>query len=59
MAPPSIRQVFRAGEHGSADGMWTLGSVADALAGFAAGPGDAGFACEAANALATETIGFG
>jgi NAD(P)-dependent dehydrogenase (short-subunit alcohol dehydrogenase family) len=58
MAPPSIRQVFRAGEHGSANGMWTLDSVADALAGFATGPGDAGFACEEANALATETIGF-
>jgi NAD(P)-dependent dehydrogenase (short-subunit alcohol dehydrogenase family) len=59
MAPPSIREVFRAGEHGSADGMWTLESVAGALAGFATGPADAGFACEEANALATETIGFG
>jgi 3-oxoacyl-[acyl-carrier protein] reductase len=59
MAPPSIREVFRAGEHGSADGMWTLESVASALDGFATGPSDAGFACEEANALATETIGFG
>jgi NAD(P)-dependent dehydrogenase (short-subunit alcohol dehydrogenase family) len=58
MAPPSIREVFRAGEHGSADGMWTLDSVAGALAGFATGPADAGFACEEANSLATETIGF-
>jgi NAD(P)-dependent dehydrogenase (short-subunit alcohol dehydrogenase family) len=59
MAPPSIREVFRAGEHGSADGMWTLESVASALDGFATGPSDAGFACEEANSLATETIGFG
>jgi NAD(P)-dependent dehydrogenase (short-subunit alcohol dehydrogenase family) len=59
MAPPSIREVFRAGEHGSDDGMWTLDSVADALAGFATGPSGAGFACDDANALATETIGFG
>jgi NAD(P)-dependent dehydrogenase (short-subunit alcohol dehydrogenase family) len=59
MAPPTVREVFRAAEHGSADGMWTLDSVASALAGFATGPSDAGFACEEANALATETIGFG
>jgi NAD(P)-dependent dehydrogenase (short-subunit alcohol dehydrogenase family) len=58
MAPPSIREVFRAGQHGSGDGMWTLDSVASALAGFATGPAEAGFACEEANALATETIGF-
>jgi NAD(P)-dependent dehydrogenase (short-subunit alcohol dehydrogenase family) len=58
MAPPSIREVFRAGEHGSADGMWTLDAVASALSGFTTGPGDAGFACEEANSLATETIGF-
>jgi hypothetical protein len=48
-----------ADEHGSADGMWTLDSVAGALNGFATGPREAGFACEEANALATETIGFG
>jgi NAD(P)-dependent dehydrogenase (short-subunit alcohol dehydrogenase family) len=59
MAPPRVREVFRAGDHGSADGMWTLDSVASALAGFATGPSDAGFACEEANALATETTGFG
>jgi NAD(P)-dependent dehydrogenase (short-subunit alcohol dehydrogenase family) len=59
MAPPSIREVFRAGEHGSPDGLWTLDSVAGALAGFRTGPSAAGFACEQANALATETIGFG
>jgi NAD(P)-dependent dehydrogenase (short-subunit alcohol dehydrogenase family) len=58
MAPPSIREVYRAGEHGSPDGMWTLDSVASALAGFATGPAEAGFACEEANSLATETIGF-
>jgi NAD(P)-dependent dehydrogenase (short-subunit alcohol dehydrogenase family) len=58
MAPPSIRQVFRAEDHGSADGMWTFDSVASALAGFETGPAEAGFACEEANALATETIGF-
>jgi NAD(P)-dependent dehydrogenase (short-subunit alcohol dehydrogenase family) len=58
MAPPSIREVFRASEHGSPDGMWTLDSIAGALSGFATGPADAGFACEEANALATETIGF-
>jgi NAD(P)-dependent dehydrogenase (short-subunit alcohol dehydrogenase family) len=58
MAPPSIRAVFRAAEHGSADGMWTPDSVASALDGFATGPAVAGFACEEANSLATETIGF-
>jgi NAD(P)-dependent dehydrogenase (short-subunit alcohol dehydrogenase family) len=59
MAPPSIREVFRAGDHGSPDGMWTLDSIAGALAGFETGPSAAGFACEEANALATDTIGFG
>ncbi len=59
MAPPSIREVFRASEHGSPDGMWTLDSISDALAGFKTGPADAGFACEEANSLASETIGFG
>ena len=38
--------------------MWTLDAVASALDGFATGPADAGFACEEANSLATETIGF-
>jgi len=58
MAPPSIREVYRASEHGSPDGMWTPDSIAEALAGFKTGPADAGFACEDANSLATETIGF-
>ena len=58
MQPPALRTVFRA--HDSADGMWTLDSVAAALGpAFPAGgePG-AGFACEATLPLATETIGF-
>ncbi len=59
MAPPSIRAVFRATEHGSPDGMWTLDSIAGALTGLETGPSAAGFACEEANALATDTIGFG
>ncbi len=59
LSPPSIREVFRAGEHGAPDGMWTLDSVASALAGFSTGPSAAGFACEEANSLATDTIGFG
>jgi NAD(P)-dependent dehydrogenase (short-subunit alcohol dehydrogenase family) len=59
MEPPKVRTVFHAGEHGAADGMWTLESVAGALAGFATGPSDAGFACEDTLALASETIGFG
>ena len=59
MAPPSIREVFRASEHGSSDGMWTLDSIASALEGFETGPADAGFACEEANALASDTLGFG
>jgi 3-oxoacyl-[acyl-carrier protein] reductase len=58
MAPPSVREVFQAGEHGSADGMWDLDSVASALDGFATGPSGAGFLCEDTIALATETIGF-
>jgi len=58
MAPPTVRQVFRAGEHGSADGMWTLEAIAGALGGFATGPSDAGFACEDTVSLADQTIGF-
>lgn len=61
MEPPRVRTVFHAAEHGSADGMWTLDSVAAALG--PAFPGDAGdragFACEDTLALADETIGFG
>jgi NAD(P)-dependent dehydrogenase (short-subunit alcohol dehydrogenase family) len=63
MDPPKIRATVMAAGHGSADGMWTLESVARALAGvFApAGPSApaAGFACEDTLALAAETIGFG
>jgi 3-oxoacyl-[acyl-carrier protein] reductase len=59
MAPPTVRATFLASEHGSPDGMWTLASVADALAGFETGPSDAGFLCEDTLALASETIGFG
>jgi 3-oxoacyl-[acyl-carrier protein] reductase len=58
MAPPSIRATFRADEHGSADGMWTLDAIASALAGFETGPSGAGFASEDTMSLATETIGF-
>jgi 3-oxoacyl-[acyl-carrier protein] reductase len=59
MAPPAIRATFRAGEHGSPDGMWTLDTVASALAGFETGPSGAGFACDDTMSLASETIGFG
>jgi NAD(P)-dependent dehydrogenase (short-subunit alcohol dehydrogenase family) len=54
--PPRIRATFRAD---SADGMWTLDAVHQALGpAFASGPGGAGFMCEDTLALATETIGF-
>ncbi|HSZ39623.1 MAG TPA: SDR family NAD(P)-dependent oxidoreductase [Trebonia sp.] len=64
MAPPSVRAVARAAEHGSPDGMWTLDSIAKALGPMfpEAGPRDepagAGFACDATADLADETIGF-
>jgi NAD(P)-dependent dehydrogenase (short-subunit alcohol dehydrogenase family) len=58
MEPPRIRTVFQAREHGSADGMWSLESVASALAPMAADPPSPGFACEDTLALASETIGF-
>ncbi|HXP21083.1 MAG TPA: SDR family NAD(P)-dependent oxidoreductase [Streptosporangiaceae bacterium] len=69
MEPPRIRAPFLAADHGSADGMWTLDSIASALGGAFAptergGAGadaelpSAGFACEDTLALATETIGF-
>lgn len=58
MAPPAVRATFRASDHGSADGMWTLDAIAGALAGFETGPSGAGFLCEDTLALATETIGF-
>jgi NAD(P)-dependent dehydrogenase (short-subunit alcohol dehydrogenase family) len=59
MAPPTVREVFQAAEHGSADGMWTPESVRRALGPMsAAPPGAPGFACEDTLALASETIGF-
>src|ERR1700730_6147854 len=65
MEPPRIRATFLAADHGSADGMWTLESVRQALgpvfgsaASAAAAPASAGFACEDTLALASETIGF-
>ncbi|HVB41670.1 MAG TPA: SDR family NAD(P)-dependent oxidoreductase [Streptosporangiaceae bacterium] len=61
LEPPRVRTVFRAAEHGSPDGMWTLDSVAAALDPAFAGRDDppAGFACEDTLALADQTIGFG
>jgi NAD(P)-dependent dehydrogenase (short-subunit alcohol dehydrogenase family) len=50
--PPRIRSVFRSD---SADGMWTLEAVAEALTGLSSA---AGFMCEDTLALASETIGF-
>jgi hypothetical protein len=58
MGPPTVRATFRASEHGSADGMWTLDAITGAFAGFETGPSGAGFLCEDTLALATETIGF-
>jgi NAD(P)-dependent dehydrogenase (short-subunit alcohol dehydrogenase family) len=64
MEPPRIRATFLAAEHGSADGMWTLESVRQALDPvFNSGaPGadapSAGFACEDTLSLASETFGF-
>jgi NAD(P)-dependent dehydrogenase (short-subunit alcohol dehydrogenase family) len=57
LAPPALRTVFLASEHGSPDGMWTLDSVAAAL-GSAFGE-STGFVCAATLPLASETIGFG
>jgi NAD(P)-dependent dehydrogenase (short-subunit alcohol dehydrogenase family) len=55
MDPPRIRATFQAAEHGSPDGMWTLDSVGQALAGLSSA---AGFMCEDTLALASQTIGF-
>jgi NAD(P)-dependent dehydrogenase (short-subunit alcohol dehydrogenase family) len=52
MEPPRVRAAFRSD---APDGMWTLESVALALAGWSSGTG---FMCEDTLALATETIGF-
>jgi NAD(P)-dependent dehydrogenase (short-subunit alcohol dehydrogenase family) len=60
MDPPRVRTVFRAGEHGSADGMWTLDSVTQAMAPAFTGDGtEPGFYCGDTLALADQTIGFG
>jgi NAD(P)-dependent dehydrogenase (short-subunit alcohol dehydrogenase family) len=57
MDPPRVRTVFRAD---SADGMWTLDSVASALGpAFTSDGNAAGFACEDTLSLADQTIGFG
>ncbi|HEX5294798.1 MAG TPA: SDR family NAD(P)-dependent oxidoreductase [Streptosporangiaceae bacterium] len=59
MDPPRVRATFRAADHGSADGTWTLDAVAGALAPLsAAATSAAGFACADTLALASETIGF-
>src|SRR6185437_15643483 len=59
LEPPRLRAIFRAGEHGSPDGMWTKESIAAAFGPAFDGSGEtAGFACEATLPLATETIGF-
>jgi NAD(P)-dependent dehydrogenase (short-subunit alcohol dehydrogenase family) len=60
LEPPKLRSVFRAGEHGSPDGMWSHDSIATALGPAFDGTGEsAGFACEATLPLADQTIGFG
>jgi NAD(P)-dependent dehydrogenase (short-subunit alcohol dehydrogenase family) len=61
LAPPTLRHVFQASEHGSADGMWSADSIAAALGpAFEGADGTgAGFVCEATLPLATETIGCG
>jgi NAD(P)-dependent dehydrogenase (short-subunit alcohol dehydrogenase family) len=60
MDPPRVRTVFRADEHGSADGMWTLDCVAAAMAPAFTGDGtEPGFYCGDTLALADQTIGFG
>jgi hypothetical protein len=57
MDAPKVRSVFRAD---SADGMWTLDSIASALGPAFTGDGNAaGFACEDTLSLADQTIGFG
>lgn len=59
MAPPTVRMVFHAADHGSTDGMWSHDSIAAALGRAFDGTGEAaGFACEATLPLAEQTIGF-
>ncbi len=61
MEPPRVRAVFLASEHGSADGMWSLGAISRALGPMSEAdpqPSSAGFACEDTLSLADQTIGF-
>jgi NAD(P)-dependent dehydrogenase (short-subunit alcohol dehydrogenase family) len=61
MEPPRVRAVFLAGEHGSADGMWSIEAISRALGPMSeAGqqPPPAGFACEDTLSLADQTLGF-
>jgi 3-oxoacyl-[acyl-carrier protein] reductase len=59
LAPPTLRTVFAAAEHGSPDGMWTLDSVASAFGpAFDVFDDGIGFSCDATLPLANETIGF-
>jgi len=58
MAAPSVKAVARAADNGSADGMWTLDSIAKALGPmFGDEPSGGGFACDETADLADETIG--
>jgi len=58
LEPPRVREVFHAAGHGSADGMWTLDAVRDALDPYRDRAPEVGFFCGDTMALATETIGF-
>jgi len=59
MAAPSVKAVARAADNGSADGMWTLDSIAKALGPmFGDEPSGGGFACDETADLADETIGI-
>jgi len=58
LEPPRVREVFRAAEHGSADGMWTPEAVRGALEGYRDRAPEVGFFCGDTMELATETIGF-
>jgi 3-oxoacyl-[acyl-carrier protein] reductase len=59
MAAPSVKAVARAADNGSADGMWTLDSIAKALGPmFGDEPSGGGFACDETANLADETIGI-
>jgi NAD(P)-dependent dehydrogenase (short-subunit alcohol dehydrogenase family) len=58
LEPPRVREVFHAAGHGSADGMWTLDAVRDALDPYRDRAPEVGFFCGDTMELATETIGF-